>query len=290
MRVLLTGGNGQVGTELQRAFGAAGDEVHAFGRDVLDITDREQVLQVVNAVAPEVIIHAGAMTNVDACELDPHAALVANSLATRHVAEAAAFLRAHTVYLSTDYVFDGRGTGPSGGGAYSEWDATGPISAYGRSKLGGEHEVRSLLGPTATIVRTSWVCGEFGHNFVKTMLRLAASGDGQVTVVDDQRGCPTFTADLAPVLRRLAVSRLPGTFHVSNSGELTWCEFAKAIFAAAGADSGRVTPISTAELVPARPAPRPACSVLAHTALNGVGLGPMPHWEPALHRTVDALR
>ena len=188
-------------------------------------------------------------------------------------------------------MFDGRGTGPQGGGAYNEWDQPNPVSHYGRSKLGGELEMQRVLGVDATIVRASWVVGRFGSNFVKTMLRLAANPANEpVTVVDDQLGCPTFTADLAPMLRRLAVGRFPGTFHVSNAGPVSWFEFAQAIFSAAGHDSGRVVPIGSAELLPARPAPRPAVSVLENAALRGYGLGEMPAWQSALRDTVDALR
>lgn len=290
MKVLVTGGNGQLGTELGFVLGAAGDDVLLASSAELDVRDRDLVQQVVGAVAPDVIIHGGAWTNVDGCELDPKRAYEVNALGTRHVAEAAARLGARVLYLSTDYVFDGRGSGAHGGGAYNEWDAPAPVSHYGRSKLGGEHEVQSILGPDATIVRASWVVGRFGSNFVKTMLRVAADPTKNiVTVVDDQRGCPTFTADLAPMLRRLAVAKMPGIFHVSNEGPVSWCEFARAIFVAAGHDAGRVVAIPTSELQPVRPAPRPAVSILDNAALRGSGLAPMPDWRPALHAVVDAL-
>ena len=291
MRVLITGGRGQLGTELAAVCDAAGDEVILCAHSDLDVSDRESALQVVGAVRPDVVVHAGAWTNVDGCETDPQRAYLVNALGSRHVAEAAALTGARLLYVSSDYVFDGRGSGPEGGGAYTEWDATGPISHYGRSKLGGEHEVMSVLGPAATIVRASWVCGRHGANFVKSMLRLANDPQAKpVTVVDDQLGCPTFTADLAVVMRRLAISRMPGLFHVSNSGPVTWFAFAQAIFEAAGAEASRVIPVATVDLLPARPAARPAFSVLDNAALRGSGLAPMPSWEHALHDTVDALR
>ena len=291
MTILVTGGNGQLGTELGFVLSAAGDDAMIASSAELDVTDRDLVHQVLGAVRPEVVIHGGAWTNVDGCELDPQRAFAVNALGSRHVAEASARIGAHVIYLSTDYVFDGRGTGPQGGGAYNEWDQPNPVSHYGRSKLGGELEMQRVLGVDATIVRASWVVGRFGSNFVKTMLRLAANpANERVTVVDDQRGCPTFTADLAPMLRRLAVGRFPGTFHVSNAGPVSWFEFAQAIFSAAGHDSGRVVPIGSAELLPARPAPRPAVSVLENAALRGYGLGEMPAWQSALRDTVDALR
>jgi dTDP-4-dehydrorhamnose reductase len=181
--------------------------------------------------------------------------------------------------LSTDYVFDGTGTRP-----YVEWDKTNPLSVYGLSKLGGEREA----GPDATIVRTSWVSGAHGKNMVRTVLQLA-NGDGPLRFVDDQRGRPTFTADLAGALLVLADSRLPGIFHVTNDGEATWFELVRAVLTAIGADAGRVEPISTAELDPPRPAPRPAYSVLDNAALRLSGLPLLPHWEDALERLVRAL-
>ena len=291
MTILVTGGSGQLGTELGFVLSAAGDDAMIASSAELDVTDRDLVHQVLGAVRPEVVIHGGAWTNVDGCELDPQRAFAVNALGSRHVAEASARIGAHVIYLSTDYVFDGRGTGPQGGGASNEGDQPNPVSHYGRSKLGGELEMQRVLGVDATIVRASWVVGRFGSNFVKTMLRLAANpANERVTVVDDQRGCPTFTADLAPMLRRLAVGRFPGTFHVSNAGPVSWFEFAQAIFSAAGHDSGRVVPIGSAELLPARPAPRPAVSVLENAALRGYGLGEMPAWQSALRDTVDSLR
>ena len=291
MRVLITGGRGQLGTEFAAVCDSAGDDVVLCAHSDLDVSDRDSALQVVGAVHPDVVIHAGAWTNVDGCEEDPSRAYLVNALGSRHMAEAAALVGARLLYVSSDYVFDGRGTGPEGGGAYTEWDPPGPISHYGRSKLGGEHEVAAVLGPAATIVRASWVVGRYGANFFKTMLRLANDREGKpVTVVDDQRGCPTFTADLAVVMRRLAVSRIPGLFHVSNEGPLSWHEFASAIFRAAGADASRVVPIAGADLRPIRPAPRPASSILDNAALRGSGLAPMPSWEGALYDAVAALQ
>jgi dTDP-4-dehydrorhamnose reductase len=290
MRVLITGAAGQLGTELALLCEQSGDEVHTATSQQLDVTDRELTLQVLGAIRPEVVLHCGAWTNVDSCETDPTRAYLVNSLGSRHLAEAADLVGSRVVSVSTDYVFDGRGSGPNGGGAYTEWDATGPISHYGRSKLGGENEMIAVLGRNATIVRTSWVCGAYGNNFVKTMLRLARDPEGKpVTVVDDQRGCPTFTNDLAKTMRSLAVSRLPGLFHITNEGAVSWCEFARAIFTAAGCDASRVLPISTAELLPARPAARPAFSILDNAALRGSGLTAMPHWSAALDATIRAL-
>jgi dTDP-4-dehydrorhamnose reductase len=294
MRVLLTGANGQFGAEYvsysQRE--AAHDEVHALAHADLDVTNRDQVLQVVHALRPDVVVHAGAWTNVDGCEADPVRALTVNALGTRNIAEAAVLSNARVVYLSSDYVFDGLGGGVDGGQPYTEWDTPNPQSAYGRSKLGGETELQTLLGPNATIVRTSWVAGAYGHNFVKTMAKLANDPAApSPTVVSDQFGCPTFTADLVRAVRFLAVNRLPGIFHVSNSGAVSWCEFAKAVFVAVGHDPARVRPVTTAEYLVGRSAltaPRPAFSVLSSIALSGAGFS-MPSWRPELEQVAAKL-
>ncbi|HEX4081348.1 MAG TPA: sugar nucleotide-binding protein, partial [Acidimicrobiales bacterium] len=181
--------------------------------------------------------------------------------------------------VSTDYVFDGRSPRP-----YVEWDGTNPLSTYGRSKLGGERE----CPPGSTIVRTSWVCGAHGANMVKTALRLAG-GDGPLRFVDDQHGCPTFTADLAAAVVTLATDRRPGVHHVTNQGATTWFGFVRAVLAAAGHDGGRVEPIATADLAPPRPAPRPANSVLDNAALRLGALPLLPPWEDGLDRLVRVL-
>ncbi|MFP5375641.1 MAG: dTDP-4-dehydrorhamnose reductase [Acidimicrobiia bacterium] len=279
MRVLLTGGSGQLGTELVAAFSS--HEVVAPDRRVLDLASRDSVLQSVTSAVPDVVVHAGAWADVDGCERDPDRALQVNALGTRHVAEAARIVGARVVYVSTDYVFAGDANRP-----YTEWDAPGPLSAYGRSKLGGEHE----LGPDATIVRTAWVCGRAGRNFVKTMLSAAAPAPPQgLAVVDDQHGCPTFADDLAAAIVRLTVARLPGTFHVTNQGRTTWFGFARDILAAAGLDPALVRPIATADLRPARPAPRPAWAVLDNAALRLSGLPLLPHYRQSLERLVASL-
>ncbi len=188
---------------------------------------------------------------------------------------------AHVVYVSTDYVFDGTADRP-----YREWDATGPTSVYGSSKLAGEQECR----PGSTIVRTSWVCGAHGANMVVTALRLASDGDGELHFVDDQHGSPTFTADLAPAIVTLGLDRRPGLFHVTNGGATTWWGLVRAVLAEAGADPERVRPIATAALDPPRLAPRPANSVLDNMALRLTGLPALPDWQDGLARLVPALR
>ena len=249
----------------------------------LDVSDRDAVLQAIDGVGPDVVIHCAAWTAVDACEGDPDRAFAVNALGSRHVAEGARLTGAHLVYVSTDYVFDGRQPAP-----YVEWDSPNPLSVYGRSKLGGEREVQSLV-PGATIVRTSWVCGAHGANMVKTILRLSAQ-HGELAFVDDQRGCPTFTEDLAAMIVRLSAARLPGVFHVTNQGPTTWYEFARDVVKAAGRDPSMVRPITTAELQPPRPAPRPANSVLDNAALRLQGIGLLADYHEPLERLVDQLQ
>lgn len=277
MRVLVTGAGGQVGHALVDAF--ADDRLLAFDRAGLDITDRARVLAVVAEARPDAIVHAAAWTAVDACESDPDRAFAVNALGTRHVTEAARAVGAHVTYLSTDYVFDGEQERP-----YREWDAPNPQSVYGRSKLAGEQE----LDPGSAVVRISWVCGRHGSNMVKTILRLASEHD-TLRFVDDQRGHPTFAEDLAPLVRRLVAERRTGTFHATNQGETTWFGFARAVLEAAGHDPERVQPITTADLDPPRPAPRPANSVLDNAVLRLEGLPLLPDHRESLARLVREL-
>lgn len=280
MKVLVTGARGQLGHDLVSVCEAAGDDAVACSSSDLDLADRDSVLSAITSVAPDVVVSAGAWTAVDACESDPDKAWRVNALGPRHVVDAAARVGAHVVHLSTDYVFDGTKLDP-----YVEWDRTNPRSAYGRSKLGGEVEV--LAYPGAAVVRTAWVCGEHGNNMVKTVLRLAERPE--LAFVDDQRGSPTFTADLAVAVRRLAVERRPGVFHVTNQGQASWYEFVQAILESAGHDPAKVRPIKSDDLDPPRPAPRPANSVLDNAALRLSDLPLLPHYRESLDRLVARL-
>ncbi len=283
MRILVTGSGGQLGTDVARlASLEPRHDVTAAAHGDLDVGDRDAVLSAITALAPDLVVHAAAWTAVDACEADPDRAYRVNALGCRNVAEAARLAGAHLVAVSTDYVFDGRSPAP-----YTEWDRPNPQSVYGRSKLAGEAEV-AAAAPGATIVRTSWVCGPHGSNMVKAVLRLAAGG-GTLRFVDDQAGCPTFTEDLARMLLTLGLARRPGLFHVTNQGATTWYRFARDILAAAGQDPARVTPISTDELDPPRPAPRPANSVLDNAALRLSGIPLLADHHEPLERTVKAL-
>ena len=234
----------------------------ALGRADWDVTQ-----PLAAAVSPEAVLHAAAWTDVDGAEADPAGAEAANRIGTRNVVA----LGAPVVLFSSDYVFDGRKREP-----YLESDATGPTSAYGRSKLAAERELER-----GWIVRSSWLFGPTGHNFVRTMLRLGAERE-EVAVVDDQRGCPTYVGHLARATRELL--DLPeGVWHVAAEGDCTWAEFAEAIFSAAGL-SCRVRPISTTEL--GRPAPRPAYSVLRS---ERDGAPRLPHWREGLRECLAEL-
>ena len=297
MKVLVTGARGQLGRDLVDAFSGeiptagvatslrpagprpGGVLVTGAGHDELAVEDRDAVFEAVDALRPDVVVHAGAWTAVDACESDPDRAYRVNALGTRHIAQAAEKVGAHVVYVSTDYVFDGTSHRP-----YVEWDQPNPVSVYGKSKWGGEQE----CSPGSTIVRTSWVCGAHGNNMVKTALKLA-KGEGTLRFVDDQHGSPTFTADLASAIVTLAAERREGVFHVTNQGATTWFGFVRAVLSAAGQDPHRVEPIATKELDPPRPAPRPANSVLENSALRNSGLPLLPQWEESLVRLVHAL-
>jgi dTDP-4-dehydrorhamnose reductase len=277
MKLLITGAGGQLGRDLHIHCEARGDEVVAATHTLLDVGDRDAVYQAVTTLRPDVVVHAAAYTAVDACETDPDTAFRVNFLGTRWVADASRRAGAHLVYVSTDHVFDGTKDGP-----YVEWDMPNPQSVYGRSKRGGEAEVWDHA-PGSAIVRTSWLSGEHGDNMVKTVLRLADRPE--LAFVDDQRGHPSFTADLAVGIRRLAAARVAGLFHMTNQGAVTWYEFVRTILQAAGHDPAKVRPISTDELDPPRAAPRPANSVLDNAALRLAGFPLLPDF----HESLDVL-
>lgn len=281
MRVLITGAAGQLGTDLARHCVASGDEVVALSRADLDISDRDAVNQTMATAAPQVVFNAGAWTAVDACENDVDRAYRDNALAVRWLAIASESVGAQLVHVSTDYVFDGSKATP-----YHEWDATGPKSVYGASKLAGEVEAFRHAS-NAAVVRTSWVMGQYGNNMLKTVLSLRDRPE--LAFVADQRGCPTFTSDLAVALRQLAAARLPGLFHLTNGGDLSWYDFVVDVLTEAGENPDKVRPIATVDLDPPRPAARPANSVLANDAWAGAGMSPMPQYREQLPGVVRAL-
>lgn len=270
--VMVTGHKGQLGQALMELL-IPDFRVCGVDLDEMDITVAEEVAGCFYLHQPDIVIHTAAMTDVDGCELDPEAAIRANSLGTQNLVIASEEFNCVFVYLSTDYVFPGNSNRP-----YFECDPTGPLSWYGKSKLLGEEFVRNMLF-RYFIIRTSWLVGEKGRNFVKMILKLAREKD-ELTVVNDQLGCPTFARDLAKAIRELVDTPYYGTYHVTNSGETTWYDFAIKILAEAGLDTP-VRPITTEELN--RPAPRPFYSVLSGLLFKERGFTPLRSWEEALN-------
>ena len=286
--ILITGANGQVGWEVARR--AKGVSLRALTRAELDISQRDAVLATVAAAKPKVVINAAAYTAVDKAESEREAAFAINRDGPAYLAEACAKNDAALIHISTDYVFDG--TKP---GAYLETDTTAPLGIYGASKLSGEEAVRAALR-NHVILRTAWVHGIHGHNFVNTMLRLARERD-TLRVVDDQHGCPTFAGDLADAILAIAQRTVTGTapldgygtFHCTGSGETTWCGFARKIVAEAAPiihKQPAVEAIATADYP--TPAKRPANSVLDCTKLARVYGVTMRPWEDGLAEMLAA--
>jgi dTDP-4-dehydrorhamnose reductase len=270
MRILITGSQGQLGQALQQAL--SGEDLALKDLPEFDLTRPDSEAQIM-AARPSVILHVGAYTNVDGAEREPDRAMLVNAQGTAMVARAAAAIDARLIYLSTDYVFDGTKVTP-----YLEEDIPHPINVYGQSKREGE--IAALAGcPNTLVVRTAWLYGHAGNNFVKTIMRLAAEKPF-LDVVGDQRGCPTNADDLALVLKDLVKSNLRGICHVTNTGDCTWHEFAAAIVGLMGL-SIPVRPITTAQA--GRLARRPAYSVLAPGRLAKVR-ALLPHWQDALAR------
>jgi dTDP-4-dehydrorhamnose reductase len=283
MKVIVTGAAGQLGTDAVQTFDAAGHEVVGFDRQGLDLTDSMAVTKALTDVGPDVVVNCAAFTAVDRCETEAELAHEVNEHGVRRLAEACVAVQAHLVHVSTDYVFDGALDRP-----YREDDVTNPASVYGRSKLAGERAALDALGDDATIVRTSWVCGEHGNNMVTLVRRLGAAGK-PMAFVDDQRGCPTFTGDLAVAIEQLAAERRGGVFHLTNSGPVSWYEFVREILSASGYDPAMVGPISTAELDPPRPAPRPANSVLENAAWLAQGHIALRDFREPLAELIERL-
>ena len=288
-KILVTGGGGQLGTELARATCPPGWTVEAKGRDALDLSDLSAVSAAVATERWAAVINAGAYTAVDKAESDVLSAWQINAMAPAALAMACRANAIPLVQVSTDYVFGGEKKG-----SWEVGDPVNPLGVYGASKLGGELAVRTS-GARHAIVRTAWVVGTHGHNFVKTMLRLAAERD-TVRVVSDQWGSPTGAADLAAALLSIACrlaedpGAAQGTFHFNNCGETSWAGFAREIFrqsALRGGPSADVEPIRTDEFPTA--AQRPANSLLSHAAIeDGYGIKPRP-WQSALADILDEL-
>ena len=273
MKLLITGSGGMLGTDVGACARGTGHEVTGFARADLDITDAAAVSDAIGRARPDVAINCAAWTDVDGAEASPEAALRANGAGAGNVARAAAACGAWTIHVSSDYVFDGTKREP-----YVESDAVAPLSEYGRSKLEGELSVAQEAPDTHTIVRSAWLYGVAGRCFPATILRAAKERD-ELTVVDDQVGCPTFTGDLAQALVELAVRRARGVLHVAAAGQCSWFQFAQEIVERAGLEC-EVSPGRTADL--GRPAPRPAYSVLRTERASEAPA--LPDWREGLAR------
>lgn len=278
MRVLVTGSNGQLGKEIIPIMNKK-HEVFGFGRNELDVRRLDQCLTITKEIKPDVILHLAAFTAVDRAETEEDEAYQVNVNGSRNMALAAQEIGAKICYISTDYVFDGTSAVP-----YKEYDNTCPVSVYGKSKRAGEQLVSSLCAKYF-IVRTSWVYGMHGNNFVKTILRLAQEKES-IKVVNDQIGSPTYTVDLSNFLAELICTSNYGIYHASNSGTCSWYDFAKAIIKESGLDV-RIEPCTTDEFP--RPAPRPKYSVMDHVSIRTNGFNELRHWSAALKEFIENL-
>ena len=278
--ILITGILGQLGYDLSREFDKRGVEYVAPSLEELELTTEHGAKDFILAKKPEAIIHCAAYTAVDKAESEQELALTVNGMGTRWVAEACHEIDAKMIYISTDYVFGGDGNTP-----YEVDDEKNPINMYGRSKLLGEDAVCAMVDDKHFIVRTSWVFGINGHNFIKTMLRLAETKD-KLQVVNDQIGSPTYTVDLAKLLADMVATEKYGTYHATNEGFCSWAEFAREIFKQAGKDV-EVDGIPTAEYP--TPARRPYNSRLSKKSLDEAGFDRLPTWQDALKRYLVEL-
>ena len=297
-RWLVTGAAGMLGRDMIDLLAARGEDFTPLARADLDITDPAAVARAVSAAKPDVVVNCAAWTGVDAAEAHEDEALAINSGGAACLAAACADAGAVLVHPSTDYVFDGQASAP-----YAEGAVPAPHSAYGRTKLAGELAVRAALPESCYVVRTAWLYGAHGRNFVHTMLRLARAGTSPA-VVDDQRGQPTWTRDVAAAVHALVTADAPaGVYHATSSGETTWFGLAREVFRLyrsaqtedpqdlQKADIERTVvsprPITTAEYP--LPAPRPAYSVLGHAAWAAAGIAPIGDWRDALQRAFPAM-
>lgn len=269
MRIAVTGAEGMLGHDLMQAFSDL-DPV-GFTLSTLDVTDLGMVMKTLKKARPEFLVHAAAFTNVDLCETEREHAYRVNGLGTRNVAMACEEIGCPMVYLSTDYVFDGSKKTP-----YDEWDRPSPVNVYGLSKLMGEAFVSTLTN-RFYIVRTSWLYGGHGKNFVDTIIGLLTERDS-IDVVHDQTGCPTYARDLARKIREL-IGRGYGVYHITNSGHCTWYDFARAIAEIKGLQK-KIIPVMSDKFD--RPARRPHNSVLGNTMLRLEGIREPRNWKEAL--------
>jgi dTDP-4-dehydrorhamnose reductase len=281
---LITGAAGMLGRDLITLLERAGEEANGYGRSTLDITDAVAVRAALGRLRPAVVVNCAAWTGVDDAEAYEAAALEVNGRAVADLAAACADYGSVLVQMSTDYVFDGASKRP-----YGETDPPSPRTAYGRSKLGGEQAVLTLLatGLRGYVVRTAWLYGAHGRNFVRTMIDLERQRPA-IDVVDDQHGQPSWTVDVAAqVITLVRSGAASGIYHATSGGETTWFELARDVFGLLGADPGRVRATTSAAYP--RPAPRPSYSVLGHDGWAAADLEPIGHWRSALQRAFPEM-
>jgi dTDP-4-dehydrorhamnose reductase len=281
-RWLVTGADGMLGTDLVAALASRGEPVTAMNRAGLDVTHPVAVTDAMTRSRPDVVVNCAAWTAVDDAEAAEEQALAVNAGGAASLAAGCAAAGARLVQLSTDYVFAGEAGRP-----YAEDDVPAPRTAYGRTKLAGERAVLGRLPGAGYVVRTAWLYGAHGPNFVRTMIKLEDQRPA-IDVVDDQHGQPTWTADVArQIIALIHAAAPPGIYHATSSGQTTWFGLAREIFSLLGADPDRVRPIPSSEL--SRPAPRPAYSVLGHGAWDRLAVPPIGDWRAALHHAFPEL-
>ena len=284
MKFLITGYRGQLGYDIVRELDKRGFKDYlALDKEELDITNRDDVMRVVHEYQPDVIFHCAAWTAVDKAEDMIDACYNVNVVGTKNMVDASLDVGAKILYMSTDYVFDGKKDG-----YYTEEDEVHPMSVYGRTKYEGEEEVRR--NPKHYITRISWVFGINGHNFIKTMIKLSSDHD-ELSIVDDQIGTPTYTVDLARLLVDMALTDQYGTYHSTNEEYCSWAEFADYIFKSNGIPT-KVKPVSTEEYLEisgTKQAYRPRNSKLSKDKLKRAGFKLLPSWKDATKRYCDEL-
>lgn len=281
MRYLVTGVKGQLGYDVVKELKSRGiNDILEYDYEIMDITDRRRVEQIMTDSEPDVVIHCAAYTAVDAAEDNEELARNVNKIGTRNIAQMSELVGAKLIYISTDYVFDGE---KPLGETYDVDDKVNPQSVYGKTKYEGEEEAK--FNPMHFIVRTSWVFGINGKNFVKTMLNLSKTKD-EISVVSDQYGSPTYTVDLAKLLVDMSLTDKYGTYHANNEGYTNWADFAEEIFKVNGKDT-KVKHITTEEY-PTK-AKRPHNSCLSKDSLDKAGFNRLPDWKDALVRYSEEL-
>lgn len=279
MKILIIGAKGQLGSELyEMLLEEAVHEVKAHDKETLDITNYEQVQKELLEFKPDVIINTAAYTNVDGCETDYRGAYLVNVVGAMNLARASESISSKLIHISTDFVFEGLRKTP-----YFEYDETNPISAYGKTKLAGEWAVRNET-KRHFILRTSWLYGKNGNNFVKTMIKIGKQ-NSEVKVVIDQVGTPTYTKDLIFAIKAVMNTELYGTYHFSNEGECSWNGFAKKIFELMDMKT-EVLDTSSAEFI--RPAKRPSYSVMDKNHIKAAFLLNIPTWENSLQAFIES--